>query len=79
MARSTDDSLLRQSRAAASFDAVVALALAYDKILQVNKSALEYRNISQILNDTLSKLKFNGLAVSTPQVPTYALMKRLNS
>ena len=60
-----DDSLLRQSRAAASFDAVIAFALAYDEILQANELALQQQNISHVLNETLSGLKFNGLAVST--------------
>ncbi len=64
-AATSDDSLLRHSRAAASFDAVVALTLAYDKILEDDELALEHQDISCVLNETLSTLKFNGLAVST--------------
>lgn len=60
--------LLRQSRAAAAFDAVVAFALAYDEILQNDEFALEHQNISRILNDTLSGIKFNGLSVSCIEV-----------
>ena len=59
--------LLRQSRAAAAFDAVVALALAYDEILQVDEFVLEHQNISRVLNETLSMMKFNGLSVNTLQ------------
>ena len=56
--------LLRQSRAAAAFDAVLTLALAYDDMIQADKFSLEHQNIS-VLNETLSMLKFNGLAVNT--------------
>ena len=56
--------LLRQSRAAAAFDAVVAFALAYDEVLRADEFALEHQNISRVLNDTLSRIKFNGLSVS---------------
>ena len=56
--------LLRQSRAAAAFDAVVALAIAYDDVLRVDEFALEHQNISKVLNDTLSVIKYNGLSVN---------------
>lgn len=52
---------LRQSRAAASYDAIVMLAIALDKTL---KNITE--NISMTLNTTLSSLKMSGLAVSEP-------------
>lgn len=58
------DSFLRQSRAAAGFDAVVAIALAYDELLQVDEFALERENISHVLNKSLSMLKLKGLAVN---------------
>ncbi len=68
-------SLLRQSRAAAAFDAVVALALAYDEILlQVDEFALRHQNISQVLNETLSTLKFNGLSVNGLQNKYYCFL-----
>lgn len=59
------DSLLRQSRGAASFDAVISLALAYDEMIRDNKFVLQQDNYSQILNKTLSSLKYSGLAVSS--------------
>ena len=53
------DAFLQNSMAAASFDAVVSLAMAYNELLS------EGKNISNnILNQTLSQLKINGLAVS---------------
>lgn len=60
----TEDSFLRQSKAAASFDAVVALALAYDEVL--GEYPNNGTNLTDALNQTLSELKFNGLAVSRP-------------
>lgn len=55
------DTFLRQSRAAASYDAVVALAVALDEVmLDVNRTEM----FSDALNTTLSNIKLNGLAVS---------------
>ena len=55
------DKFLRQSRAAASYDAIVMLALALDETLECGN--FETGNISMALNTTLSSLKMNGLAV----------------
>ena len=56
-----DASLLRQSRAAASFDAVVTLALAFDEIFPMD---MQQTNLLNVLNQTLSNIKYSGLAVS---------------
>lgn len=46
--------------AAASFDSVISLALAYDVMLGENIEPCE----TDVLNKTLSQLQLNGLAVS---------------
>lgn len=55
------DKLLRQSRAAATYDAIVMLAVALDEAV---KSGDFGTNASRTLNTTLSNLKLKGLAVS---------------
>ena len=52
--------LLRHSRAAASFDAVVSLALAFNDTVDMQQQM----NFTCVLNTTLSNIKFSGLAVS---------------
>ncbi len=55
-------SFIRHSMAAASFDAVISFALAYDEIFSRGEFADD--NITSVLNETLSQLQINGLAVS---------------
>ena len=53
---------MKNSLAAASFDSVISLALAYDIMLKEGEDMAE-ANETDILNRTLSQLQFNGLSV----------------
>lgn len=56
------ESFLRNSLAAASFDAVISLALAYDKAL--SKEYAEVKDLrADDVNQTLSQLQLHGLSV----------------
>lgn len=61
-----NSTFLRQSRAAAGYDAVILLALALNHTQDYDKSC----NYSQTLNSTLSNLKLNGMAVSNIVIVT---------
>jgi len=53
---------LRESKAAATFDAVITMALAYHEIARNSTCGITE---VQVLNKTLSDIKFKGLAVSS--------------